>query len=90
MNTESDPRFNRSRRPSCSRAPAAEAASFHRVKAAVLETIEQIRAQCREAAEYLVGHLVFDEARGTVCYTGDDRLKMSLQPGPPPPASPYS
>jgi hypothetical protein len=62
----------------------ANRAAHQRVKAAIHETIAQIRAQCPEAADYLAAHIVFDDVAGTVMYTGDDRLKMEYVPEPMP------
>lgn len=59
---------------------------FERMKARINFAIDEIGKQMPEAAEYLRKHVVFDEQRGTVAYTGDDRIKISLPQGAPGPA----
>jgi hypothetical protein len=49
---------------------------YKRVKADIRAFVESLRAKMPDAAEYLEQHLVFDDEKETVCYTGDDRLKL--------------
>jgi hypothetical protein len=38
--------------------------------------IEWLWSKCPEAAMYLESHSVVDEQTGTICYTGDDRIRF--------------
>ncbi len=49
---------------------------YQQMKADMLAFVESVRAEMPQAAEYLEKHLVFDDEKETVCYTGDDRLKL--------------
>ncbi len=49
---------------------------YRKIKAEILAFVEEMRAACPEAAEYLEQHLVFDDQKETFMYTGDDRIKM--------------
>ena len=45
--------------------------TFHEVRNEILITIDTIAEQDPGLASYLYEHIVFDEERGTVAYTGD-------------------
>lgn len=55
-------------------------ATMERVKKDINSAIDKIAKQCPEMADHLRKHIVFDEQRGTVCYTGD--IKWNLSPLP--------
>jgi hypothetical protein len=70
MNAEPDPRATRHQRPTCDQATALPGPDYQRIKASILATVARLRATNPTAADYLTRHIVFDDARQTVEYTG--------------------
>ncbi len=60
--------------------PAVAAAIYRQVKADMLSALEAIRRAHPKAGEYLAQHLVFDDEKQTVMYTGDPR-RLKITPG---------
>jgi len=52
--------------------------TMERVKKDINSAIDEIAKECPEAADHFRKHIVFDEEKGTVCYTGD--IKWNLTP----------
>lgn len=57
--------------------PSGGSPAYRRVKSDLLAAVDHIRAAMPAAADYLEKHLSFDDEKETVCYTGDDRLKLT-------------
>ena len=53
-------------------------AALEKVKGDINGAIEEIAKQCPEMAEHLRKHIVFDEEKGTIRYTGD--IKWNTTP----------
>lgn len=49
---------------------------YRKIKLTLKDAIERVRAQDPAAGEYLEQHLVFDDEKYSVSYTGDDRIKI--------------
>lgn len=55
---------------------AREKRAFEEVRNRINEAFDAIGEQSPEAAEYLRQHIEFNELKGTVRYTGDERIKL--------------
>jgi hypothetical protein len=78
MNAEPDPRAARKNRTACGQATAIPGPAYPQVKASILATVARLRATNAAAADYLARHIVFDDARQTVKYTGIDFPDLEL------------
>ena len=56
---------------------------FEQVKRDINSAIDEIAKQCPEMADHLREYIVFDEEKGTVCYTGDIKWNTSSLPDLP-------
>ena len=55
--------------------------ALEKVKCEINATLEEIAKQCPELADHLRKHIVFNEEKGTVCYTGDIEWNTLSPPG---------
>jgi len=53
-----------------------EEGGFRYIQGGFAELVEWLRSQDPELTAYLESHSVVDEQTGTICYTGDDRIRF--------------